>query len=256
MIGYGFMGRAHSNAFHQVGRFFDIPYEIRLKVMCGRQRSKAESMAMQWGWEEVQTDWHAVVARTDIDLVDICSPNHLHAPIAIAAAQAGKTVLCEKPWAMSLAEAEGMARATHRAPTLVWFNYRRIPAVVLAKRLVDEGRLGTVYHYRANYLQSWAADPALPDAWRFHRSEAGSGAMGDLLAHSLDLALMLNGSIKEVSSLIKTFVPGREVDGGPGLGKVCERQHREFRSHALCDWLPEPQLFRDSRRKRGAPLRP
>ena len=175
MIGYGFMGRAHSNAFHQVGRFFDIPYEIRLKVMCGRQRSKTESMAMQWGWEEVQTDWHAVVALTDIDLVDICSPNHLHAPIAIAAAQAGKTVLCEKPWAMSLAEAEGMARATHRAPTLVWFNYRRIPAVVLAKRLVDEGRLGTVYHYRATYLQSWAADPALPDAWRFHRSEAGSG---------------------------------------------------------------------------------
>ena len=212
VIGYGFMGRAHSNAFHQVGRFFDIPYDLHQKVICGRNRSSLETMAAQWGWEEIADDWASVVARKDIDIVDICTPNNLHAPIAIAAAQAGKIVFCEKPLARNLAEAEQMANSICNVPNLVWFNYRRVPAVTLAKRLVDEGRLGQVYHYRATYLQSWGPDPVRRGAWRFKPAEAGSGVMGDLLSHSVDLALLLNGDVAEVSSLIQTFAPGREVD--------------------------------------------
>lgn len=212
MIGYGFMGRAHSNAFRQVGCFFDAPYELRLKVICGRNRSNLEIMAAQWGWEEIANDWRSVVEQTDIDIVDICTPNCLHAPIAIAAAQAGKIVLCEKPLAMNQEESQRMASSVRNLPNLVWFNYRRVPAITLAKRLVDEGRLGQLYHYRATYLQSWGPDPVRPGAWRFNQAEAGSGVMGDLLSHSVDLALLLNGDIAEVSSLIQTFAPGREVD--------------------------------------------
>jgi predicted dehydrogenase len=212
MIGYGFMGRAHSNAFLQVGHFFDLPYELKLKAMCGRNRAAVEAMAAQWGWEEVQTDWRSVVKRKDIDVVDICAPNHLHAQIAIAAAEAGKIVLCEKPLAMNVAEARQMANAVRRLPNLVWFNYRRVPAIALAKELVEQGRVGKPYHYRATYLQSWGADPERPGAWRFRKAEAGSGAMGDLLSHSLDLALMLNGAVTEVTSLMQTFTPNREVD--------------------------------------------
>jgi predicted dehydrogenase len=212
MVGHGFMGRAHSNAFQQVGRFFDIPHDLRRKVICGRDRAKLETISAQWGWEETSDNWRAVIERKDVDVVDICTPNNLHAPIAIAAAEAGKIVLCEKPLAMDLEEAERIACVVHKVPNLVWFNYRRVPAVALAKRLVDEGRLGEVYHYRATYLQSWGADPANPGLWRFKPSEAGSGAMGDLLSHSVDLALLLNGEISEVSGLIHTFAAGREVD--------------------------------------------
>jgi predicted dehydrogenase len=212
MIGHGFMGRAHSNAFHQVGHFYDSSYDLRLKVICGRSQPQLESMATQWGWGEVARDWEAVVERKDVDIIDICTPNNLHAPIAIAAAKAGKIVLCEKPLAMSVEESERMANAAQNVPTLVWFNYRRVPAIALAKKLVDEGKLGQIYHYRATYLQSWGAEPARADAWRFKRSEAGSGAMGDLLSHSIDLALMLNGPVDEVSALVHTFAPGREVD--------------------------------------------
>jgi predicted dehydrogenase len=212
MIGQGFMGRAHSNAFHQVGHFCESSYDLRLKVICGRNRPLLEAMATRWGWEGVSSDWEEVVERKDVDVIDICTPNYLHAPIAISAARAEKIVLCEKPLAMSVEEAEGMASAAQNVPTLVWFNYRRVPAIALAKKLVDEGRLGQIYHYRATYLQSWGADPASPDAWRFKRSEAGSGAMGDLLSHSIDLALMLNGSIGEVSALVHTFARHREVD--------------------------------------------
>jgi len=212
MIGQGFMGRAHSNAFLQVGRFFDSGHELRRKVICGRDRSKLETMAAQWEWEETATDWTSVIQRKDVDVVDICTPNRWHAPMAIAAAQAGKIVLCEKPLAMNLEEAQTMAAATRNVPNLVWFNYRRVPAVSLAKRLVDDGRLGNICHYRATYLQSWGPDPSRTGAWRFDPSQAGSGAMGDLLTHSLDLALWLNGSITEVSSLIQTFASGRQVD--------------------------------------------
>jgi predicted dehydrogenase len=212
MIGQGFMGRAHSNAFHQVGHFCDPAYELKLKVICGRNQSQLKEVAVRWGWEEVASDWEEVVKRKDVDVVDICTPNYLHAPIAIAAAKAGKIVLCEKPLAMSVEEAEQMAEETRNVPTLVWFNYRRVPAIALAKKLVDEGKLGQIYHYRATYLQSWGADPASPEAWRFKPAEAGSGAMGDLLSHSIDLALMLNGSVNELSALTQTFAPGRKVD--------------------------------------------
>ncbi len=212
MIGHGFMGRAHSNAFHQVGHFFESAYELKLKIICGRNQPQLDAMAARWGWEEVSSDWEAVVERKDVDIIDICTPNYLHAPIAIAAAHAGKIVFCEKPLAMSSEEAERMASAAKNVPTLVWFNYRRVPAIALARKLVDEGRLGEIYHYRATYLQSWGADPSRPGEWRFKQSEAGSGAIGDLLSHSIDLALMLNGSIDEVSSIVHTFAPGREVD--------------------------------------------
>ena len=212
MIGAGFMGRAHSNAFGQAGRFFDIPYELKLKVICARNREAVESFAAKWGWEEAQTDWQSVAARNDIDVVDICTPNHVHAPIAIAAAQAGKIVLCEKPLAMNYGEALRMAEAARNVRTLVWFNYRRVPAIAFAKQLVDQGKVGQPYHYRATYLQSWGGDPKVADAWRFRQSEAGSGTMGDLLSHSLDLALLLNGPIAELVSTLKAFVPQREVD--------------------------------------------
>lgn len=212
MIGYGFMGRAHSNAFRQVGRFFDLPYGLELKVICGRNQASLQAMASQWGWEETQTDWQSVVTRKDIDVVDICTPNHLHAPIAMAAAAAGKILLCEKPLAVSVREAVRMADTARKLPNLVWFNYRRVPAITFAKQLIAEGRVGQPYHYRATYLQSWGGDPQRSDAWRFRKAEAGSGAMGDLLSHSLDLALLLNGPISAITSLTKTFVPDREVD--------------------------------------------
>jgi predicted dehydrogenase len=212
MIGSGFMGDAHSNAFCQVSRFFDTPFELHRKVICARDRGRLEASASRWGWEEIQTDWRSVVTRPDIDVVDVAVPNALHAPIAIAAAQAGKMVLCEKPLAMSLEEAETMADAARSVPNLVWFNYRRVPAVAFAKQLVDEGRLGKPFHYRAVYLNSSGNDPAKNKAWRYQRADAGSGASGDLLSHTIDLALHLNGPITELVAMSHAFVPGREVD--------------------------------------------
>jgi predicted dehydrogenase len=212
MIGTGFIGKAHSNAFRQVGHFFHVPYELRLRVLCGRNAAKLTSAAEQWGWEETATDWQSVVTRPDIDVVDIAVPNALHAPIATAAAQAGKIVLCEKPLATSLKEAESMAQAMRRVPTLVWFNYRRIPAVVFAKRLIDEGRIGQIFHYRALYLNQSGNDPSKATTWRYRRSEAGMGVAGDLLSHSIDSALYLNGPIVELNAMMHTFAPRRDVD--------------------------------------------
>lgn len=211
MVGYGFMGRAHSNAFHQAGHYFETAYELKLKTVCGRNEAALEKMAHDWGWEQTATHWEDVVTRPDIDVVDICTPNYLHEPIAVEAARAGKIVLCEKPLANSVSAAERMAEAARAVPTLVWFNYRRVPAVRFARQLVEEGGVGEVYHYRALYLQSWgkAADPA---AWRFKPEEAGSGVMGDLLSHSLDLATWINGPIRRLCSQVHTFSTGRQVD--------------------------------------------
>lgn len=206
------MGKAHSNAFRQVTHFFDIPYDLRLKVVCGRNRAKLESSATQWGWDEIETDWQVAVNRKDIDIVDVAVPNALHAPITIAAAEAGKIVLCEKPLATSLAEAESMAVATREVPNLVWFNYRRIPAVAFARQLIDEGRLGQIFHYRGLYLNQSGNDPKKTTGWRYTRSEAGMGAAGDLLSHCIDMALYLNGPIAELSAMTHTFAPGRDVD--------------------------------------------
>ncbi len=217
MIGTGFIAKAHSNAFRQVGHFFEIPYIPVLKVLCGRNQEKLKAGAEKWGWSETASDWQAIVRRPDIDVVDIAVPNSLHAPIAIAAADAGKIVLCEKPLATSLAEAENMAAAMCKVPSLVWFNYRRIPAVVFAKRLISEGRIGQAYHYRATYLNQSGNDPSKATTWRYRRSEAGMGAAGDLLSHSIDSALYLNGPISELTALSHTFVPGRDVDDATTL---------------------------------------
>jgi predicted dehydrogenase len=212
MIGSGFIANVHSNAFRQVGHFFDIPYDVCCQVICGRTPAKLEKTASRWGWNEMETDWRRVMARKDIDAVDIAVPNALHSAIAIAAAEAGKIVLCEKPLAASLKEAETMARAAQRTPNAVWFNYRRIPAVVFAKQLIDEGRIGQAFHYRALYLNQSGNDPSKGNTWRYQRSEAGMGAAGDLLSHCLDLALYLNGAITELSAMMHTFAPGRDVD--------------------------------------------
>jgi predicted dehydrogenase len=212
MLGHGFMGRAHSNAFLQVNRFFELPYYLELKVVCGRNLPATEAFAAQWGWQAAEADWRSVVSRDDIDVVDIATPNAFHAEPAIAAAEAGKMVLCEKPLATALADAHKMARAVKNVPNLVWFNYRRVPAIALANQMLKDGKLGTSYHYRAQYLQSWGTATSNEDSWRFRRAEAGSGAIGDLLSHLIDTALMLNGPIKKLIGTTHTFAAGRQVD--------------------------------------------
>jgi myo-inositol 2-dehydrogenase/D-chiro-inositol 1-dehydrogenase len=212
LIGQGFMGRAHSNAFRQLKHFFDVPFDLECKVICARNRDNLEKMAATWGWEETETDWRAVVERKDIDLVDIAVPNALHAPIAIHAAGAGKIVLCEKPLAVSAAEGRRMVEAARSVPNMVWFNYRRVPAVAFARQLIDEGRIGRVFHYRAAYLQEWGSDPARPPGWKLEKEQAGSGVLGDLLSHLVDTALYLNGPIRQVSGMMHTFAEGRNVD--------------------------------------------
>ena len=215
VVGYGFMGRTHSNAFRQVTRFFDAPYEPVLKAVCGRDAAKAGAFAQQWGYESVETDWRALAARGDIDLIDIASPNDTHAEIAVAAARAGKMVMCEKPLGRNAAEAERMARAVETAgvPNMVWYNYRRVPAVTMAKQLVEEGRLGRIFHYRAKFLQDWTISSDLPQGgtalWRLDVKVAGSGVTGDLLAHCIDTAMWLNGAIDRVTATTETFIKER-----------------------------------------------
>src|SRR6266550_6042860 len=205
MIGHGFIGKVQSNAFHQIGHFFQTPYQPKLKIICGRNRENLEAVASQWGWEEVATDWRAIVERKDIQVIDIAVPNALHAPIAMAAAAAGKIVLCEKPLAMSRDEAERMAAAVRQIPNLVWFNYRRVPAVAFAKTLLSEGRVGQIFHYRALYLNQSGSNPTKASGWRYQRAVAGSGTTGDLLSHSVDLALDLNGKITELMAMPNNF---------------------------------------------------
>lgn len=217
MIGTGFIAKAHSNAFRQVRHLFRVPYEVRLQVLCGRNQATRNAMSETWGWAETESDWRAVVSRDDIDIIDIATPNALHAPIALAAAQAGKIVLCEKPLATSPEEAEQMAQAARLRPNLVWFNYRRVPAVALAKRMIEEGRLGQIYHYRAVYLNQSGNDPSKASGWRYKRSESGSGTMGDLLSHLLDLALYLNGPLVDLTAMTHTFASGRDVDDAVAL---------------------------------------
>ena len=216
MIGYGFMGRAHSNAFRQVRHFFPGVYQPVLKAACGRDGAKTRAFADTWGYESVETDWKKLIARPDIDLIDIAAPNNVHAEIAIAAAQAGKMILCEKPLAMNPAEGARMVKAVEAAkvPNMVWYNYRRVPAVTLAKQLIDEGRLGKIFHYRAKFLQDWTISADVPQGgpgtWRLDASIAGSGVTGDLLAHCIDTALWLNGGIDQVTAMTETFVKVRK----------------------------------------------
>jgi predicted dehydrogenase len=212
LLGQGFMGKAHSNAYVQAGHFYDLPYRLRRRVICGRDTAALDSMARRWGWEETATDWRSVIARDDIDVVDVALPNHLHAEAAIAAAQAGKIVLCEKPLAMSVDEGRAMVDATRGKPTLVWYNYRRVPAIAFAKTLIDEGRVGQVFHYNAAYRQQWGADTSRAATWRMDPALAGSGVADDLLTHLLDTALYLNGRIVEGVADARTIAPGRQVD--------------------------------------------
>jgi predicted dehydrogenase len=215
MIGYGFMGRAHSNGYRKVNNFFDLPYHPVLKAVCARDAAKAKEFANRWGYESVETDWRKLIERKDIDAIDICVPNNLHKEISIAAAKAGKMVLCEKPLSMDTAEGEEMCQAVEKAgvPNMVWYNYRRVPAVTMAKKLIDEGRLGRIFHYRAVFLQDWTISTDLPQGgtalWRLDAAAAGSGVTGDLLAHCIDTAIWLNGKIDTVSAMTETFIKER-----------------------------------------------
>ncbi len=210
------MGRAHSNAFLQSSRFFNVPSEPVLKAVCARNAGRVKSFAENWGYESIETDWRALVERKDIDLIDIASPNDTHAEIAIAAAKAGKIVFCEKPLGRNAAEAKSMTEAVESAkvPNMVWYNYRRVPAVTLLKNLIDAGRLGKVFHYRAKFLQDWTISQDLPQGgeglWRLDAAVAGSGVTGDLLAHTIDTAMWLNGPITEVVAMTETFIKQRK----------------------------------------------
>jgi len=216
LIGYGFMGRTHSNAFRKVNNFFDLGYQPVLKAVCARSADKAKAFADQWGYQSIETDWRKLIARKDIDLIDIGSPNNTHAEIALAAARAGKMVLCEKPLSMDGKQGETMVKAIEKAgvPNMVWYNYRRVPAVTLAKQLIDEGKLGRIFHYRAKFLQDWTISKDLPQGgtalWRLDVRVAGSGVTGDLLAHCIDTAIWLNGGIDSVSAITETFIKERK----------------------------------------------
>jgi myo-inositol 2-dehydrogenase/D-chiro-inositol 1-dehydrogenase len=216
LVGYGFMGRTHSNAFLQAPRFFTLPYRPVLKAVAARNKERVKAFAENWGYESYETDWRKLIDRKDIDVIDIASPNDTHREIALAAAKAGKMVMCEKPLARNAAEAEAMVSAVEAAgvPNTVWYNYRRVPAVVLIKQLLDEGKLGRIFHYRAKFLQDWTISKDLPQGgeglWRLDVSVAGSGVTGDLLAHNIDTAMWLNGPITEVVAMTETFVKERK----------------------------------------------
>ena len=217
LVGYNFMGRAHSNAWRQAPRFFELPVAIRRKTICGRNASAVKKAARLLGWESACTDWQSLVSDPEIDLVDICTPNDTHASIAIAAAQAGKAVLCEKPLGRDVAEGRRMVAAVRaaRVPNMVCHNYRRIPAIALAKQMIDAGELGDrIFHYRARYAQDWIADPGFPLVWRLQSDIAGSGANGDINAHIIDLGRHLVGEFGEVCATTTTFVKERRLLGG------------------------------------------
>ena len=216
LIGCGFMGRTHSNASRKVNNFFDLEYQPVLKAVCDLDEARVKAFAATWGYESCETDWRKLIARKDIDLVDITLPNNMHREVAIAAAKAGKMILCEKPLARNGPEGLKMVQAIEKAgvPNMVSYNYRRIPAVTLAKQLIDEGRLGRIFHYRAKFLQDWTMSKDLPQGgpglWRLDVKVAGSGVTGDLLAHCIDTALWLNGSIDKVTAMTETFIKERK----------------------------------------------
>ncbi len=226
LIGAGFMGRTHSNAYRKVNQFFELEAEPVMKALCALPEETAKSFAANWGWERAETDWRKVVESDDIDLIDICTPNNLHHDIAVAAANAGKMLVCEKPLAMSAVEGKAMTEAVEKAgiANMVSFNYRRVPAITLAKQLVDEGRIGRTFHYRALYLQDWTISPDVPQGgdtlWRLDADVAGSGVTGDLLAHSIDTAMWLNGPITEVSAMTETFIKERAMQDDPSQRKA------------------------------------
>jgi predicted dehydrogenase len=221
LVGYAFMGAVHSHAWRTAPHFFDLPLHPRLRALCGRDASRVAEAGRRLGWESTETDWRRLLARPDIDLVDVCTPGDTHAEIAVAALEAGKHVLCEKPLANTVAEAQAMADAAERAAghgvrAMVGFTYRRVPAVALARRLVEQGRIGEIRHVRAQYLQDWIADPLAPMSWRLQKDRAGSGALGDIGAHIVDLAQHITGQhVVTVNGLLETFVRERPLPSGP-----------------------------------------
>lgn len=222
MIGYRFMGKAHSNAWRQAPHFFPLKAEIDMHTICGRDAKAVEEARKQLGWTKAATDWKEVVESPDIDVIDINTPNDSHAEIAIAAAKAGKHILCEKPLALNVAQCQRMLDAAKNAKVIhmVCHNYRRIPAIALAKKLIDEGALGDIYHYYARYAQDWIVDPKFPLVWRLQKGVSGSGTHGDINAHIIDIARYLVGEFKEVCGLMHTFIKERPVmdEGGKGQG--------------------------------------
>ncbi|MFC4012404.1 Gfo/Idh/MocA family protein [Nonomuraea purpurea] len=224
MIGYAFMGRVHSQAWRSVGAFFDLPLAPRMAVLAGRSKERTEAAAAQLGWAGVETDWRELVNRDDVQIVDICTPGDSHAEIAIAALRAGKHVICEKPLANTVAEAEAMVAAAAEAPSsvksMVAFNYRRVPAIALARRYVEEGRIGEIRHVRAQYLQDWIVDPEYPLVWRLQKDKAGAGSLGDIGSHIVDAAQFITGQhVVGVSALLETFVKERPLaTESAGLG--------------------------------------
>ena len=226
LIGYAFMGAAHSQAWRSAPRFFDLPINPTMNVLCGRNADAVQAAATKLGWQETETDWRKLLTRDDIQLIDVCTPGDSHAEIAIAALEAGKHVLCEKPLANTVAEAEAMTAAAEAARakgvrSMVGFTYRRVPAIALARQLVAEGKLGTVRHVRAQYLQDWIADPEAPLSWRLDKEKAGSGALGDIGAHIIDLTQFITGlRISEVSGQLETFVKERPVAAGETAGTL------------------------------------
>jgi len=221
LIGYQFMGRAHSNAYRQVNRYYDLPYEVEMRTLCGRTPGKVTAAARQLGWQQAETDWRRVVEDPEIDVIDVSTPGDSHCEIAVAAAEAGKIVWCEKPIGNTLDEARRMADAVARSgqPSAVFHNYRYAPAIMHAKRLIEEGRLGAIHHFRAVYLQDWIADPGFPWVWRLDKNLAGSGSLGDIGSHIVDLGRHLVGEFEALSGRLKTFVPERS-DGEGGRRQV------------------------------------
>lgn len=215
LIGYKFMGKAHSNAYRQVSHFFPGKYQVRMKVLCGRDQESVEAAARLFGWEEAETDWRKVIARKDIDVVDISTPGNLHYPMVMAAARAGKNIICEKPLGNTLAEAKEMLKAVEKAGVkhMLMHNYRKIPAVAYAKKLIQEGHLGRIYHYHGAYLQDWIMDPKFPLVWRLDKKTAGSGALGDIGSHAADLGQYLNSDIESVTAQMTTFIKERPLPG-------------------------------------------
>src|ERR1700694_5777963 len=217
LIGYNFMGRAHSNAWRQISHFFDLPATVQLKTICGRNRAEVKKAAAKLGWENFVTDWRRVIDDPKIDIVDICTPNDTHCEIAVAAAKAGKAILCEKPLARNVDEAKRMVAAVKKARVvnMVCYNYRRIPAIALAKQMIERGEIGDrIFHFRARYAQDWIVDPKFPLVWRLQSDRAGSGALGDIGSHIVDLARYLVGEFREVCAITETFIKERPVRTG------------------------------------------
>lgn len=237
LVGYRFMGRTHSNAYRQVARFFDVDPEPRMVALAGRNEAAVSAAARQLGWESYVTDYRELLTRDDIQLIDVASPGFVHKEIVVAALEAGKHVLCEKPLANTLDEAGEMLAAARKAGTIamVNFNYRRVPAVQLAKRLIDDGRLGTIYHFRANYLQDWIMDPDFPLVWRLKKELAGSGALGDIAAHIVDLGQFLVGDITDVSGMMETFIKERPVESTGDTGSGLSAKAGEERGEVTVD---------------------